>query len=121
MQLTRPFAQRRGLDLSKAAQTTNDRTAGSQTPSPAQQPSNAKRKLTFKDKHALETLPAKMAGLQADIAGLQAKLADPAFYKSNPKGFAEATAKLGTAQAALAAAEERWLELELMREELGVA
>src|ERR1700686_2198745 len=39
-----------------------------------------KRRLTFTDKHALETLPKAIAKLQTEIDGLQAKLADPQFY-----------------------------------------
>ena len=47
----------------------------------------AKRRLIFKDKHALETLPKTIAKLQAEIDGLQAKLADPQFYARDRAGF----------------------------------
>ena len=77
-----------------------------------------KRRMTFKDKHALETLPERMAELEAAIAGCQKKLADPDLYSRDPKAFAEATDRLTEAQTELAAAEERWLELELLREEI---
>ena len=53
-----------------------------------------------------------------DIARLQAVLADPDLYASDPAGFARAGAQLEKAAAELAAAEERWLELELLREEV---
>jgi ATP-binding cassette subfamily F protein uup len=76
------------------------------------------RKLSFHEKHALETLPARMTELEKEIASLHAKLADSAFYARDPKGFAQATSRLEAAQTALAAAEERWLELEALREEL---
>ena len=49
---------------------------------------------------------------------LHAKLSDSAFYARDPKGFAAASAQLVEAQTALASAEERWLELEMLREEL---
>jgi ABC transport system ATP-binding/permease protein len=75
------------------------------------------QKLSFKDKHALETLPAKMAALEKDIAALHEKLAGPDFYSRDPKGFADASAKLEAAQAELNSSEERWLELEMLREE----
>jgi len=78
----------------------------------------AKRKLSFKDKHALDTLPAQIAAQEAEIAKLHALLADGGLYARDPKRFAEATAKLDTAQAALSAAEARWLELEMLREEI---
>ncbi len=40
-------------------------------------PQAAKRKMTFKDKHALETLPKTIAALQAKASDLQARLDDP--------------------------------------------
>ncbi len=76
------------------------------------------RKLSFNDKHALETLPATITVLEKEIAALHVRLADSAFYARDPKGFAAATAKLEDAQRALGQAEERWLELESLREEL---
>ncbi len=78
----------------------------------------AARKLSFKDKHALETLPAEMERLNARIAAAQAKLADPDLYRRDPTAFARFTQTLQEAQSALAATEERWLELELLREQL---
>ncbi|MGI4953177.1 MAG: ABC-F family ATP-binding cassette domain-containing protein [Janthinobacterium lividum] len=79
----------------------------------------AAKKMSFKDKHALETLPAEMEAIGRRIAVAQRKLDDPKFYGRDPAGFKAATATLNDAQAALAAAEERWLALEMMREELG--
>ena len=76
------------------------------------------RKLSFKDKHALETLPAQLEQINGVIAGLQAKLADGGLYRRDPAGFAQATTGLAAAQAKLAKAEERWLELEMLKEEL---
>jgi ATP-binding cassette subfamily F protein uup len=76
------------------------------------------RRLTFKDKHALETLPARMATLEKDIAALHLKLADSKLYARDPKGFADMSAKLEAAATELASSEERWLELEMLREDL---
>jgi ATP-binding cassette subfamily F protein uup len=78
---------------------------------------NAKR-MTFKDRHALETLPARITGLEAEVATLTAALDDPDLYRRNPARFAETTTSLETTRNALAAAEEQWLELEMQREEL---
>ncbi len=77
-----------------------------------------KRKLSFKQKHALETLPARLGALAAEIAELQQTLADPDLYGRDPAGFEKFSAALTAAAAAHAAAEEEWLELELLREEL---
>jgi ABC transport system ATP-binding/permease protein len=76
------------------------------------------RKMTFKDKHALETLPGRIAVLEADIARLNTALSDGSLYTRQPAKFAETTAALEATQAALAAAEEQWLALEMLREEL---
>jgi ATP-binding cassette subfamily F protein uup len=77
-----------------------------------------RRKLSFKDKHALETLPGEITALEREIHALGERLSAGDFYERDPKGFAAATAKLAELQAKLAANEERWLELEMLREEL---
>ena len=81
-------------------------------------PPSAKRRLMFKDKHALETLPKIIAALQAEMQGLQAKLDDPQFYARDRAGFEKVTAALGEVQQKVAVAEQQWLELEILREEL---
>jgi ATP-binding cassette subfamily F protein uup len=89
-------------------------------PSPAHAPAQAPapRKLSFKDRHALQSLPARMEALRAEAARQTAILADPALYARHPARFRAASDALARAQAELAEAEERWLELELMREEI---
>ncbi len=81
-------------------------------------PKQAARKLSFKQKFALESLPGKMAGVSASISTLEDKLADPKFYERDPRGFAQTIAMIDKERAALAAMEEEWLELEMLREEL---
>ena len=89
----------------------------SSTPSvPA--PQQARRKLSFKDKHALETLPAAMDKLHAEIARLEASLADASLFSRDPKGFDTAIKRIAAARDELAKAEEQWLDLEMKREEL---
>ncbi|HYY85090.1 MAG TPA: ATP-binding cassette domain-containing protein [Beijerinckiaceae bacterium] len=80
-----------------------------------------KRKLGFNEQHELKTLPERMRTLEAAIAKLQAILADPNLYAEKPKRFEEASAALAKAQGDLAAAEDRWLSLEMLREELSQA
>ena len=75
-------------------------------------------KLSFKDKHALETLPQRIAELEAAVAGHQERLADPGLYSRDPDGFQSATEDLEAAARALAEAEEEWLRLEMLREEI---
>jgi ATP-binding cassette subfamily F protein uup len=78
-----------------------------------------KRRLSFNEKHALETLPKKIATLEKEIADLQKRLADPALYAKDRQAFEKASAALVSAQSELAEAENRWLELEMLREEIG--
>ncbi len=81
----------------------------------------AKKRLSFKEKHALETLPARMASLEKEITSLQAKLSESTLYAKDREAFEQASAALIKAQDELAEAEHRWLELELLREEIATA
>jgi ATP-binding cassette subfamily F protein uup len=78
----------------------------------------ARARMSFKDKHALETLPARIATLEREIASLQAALADAGLYARDPAGFAARGSLLAKKQAEREAAEEEWLRLELLREEI---
>ncbi|MBS1168554.1 MAG: uup [Proteobacteria bacterium] len=75
-------------------------------------------KLSFKDKHALETLPGRIDKLSEEAKRLHAVLDDPGLYARDPKLFATTMEKVAATEAALAAAEEEWLRLEMLREEL---
>ncbi len=83
---------------------------------PASEP--AKRKLSFSEKHGLETLPARIAALETEVGRLHDIIADPDLYARDRAGFDKTSVALTKAQAELAAAEERWLELELLRSEI---
>jgi len=77
-----------------------------------------KRRLNFNEKHALETLPKTIAKLQATIAKQQKLLDDPDLYTKDRKKFDAASAAIAKAQHELSSAEDRWLELEVLREEI---
>ncbi len=79
------------------------------------------RKMSFKDKHALETLPAQIAALESKVTQFNQVLADPDLYRREPAKFSAATTALEVAQTSLAQAEEQWLELEMQRETLAGA
>jgi ATP-binding cassette subfamily F protein uup len=88
-----------------------------EAPAAQGKPAAVARKMSFKERHELEKiLPPRIAALQAEIARCQALLADGALYTRDATKFEAATAGLAKAAAALAAAEERWLELEVLRE-----
>jgi ABC transport system ATP-binding/permease protein len=78
----------------------------------------SKRKLTFKDKFALESLPSRIAELSEELLKLEAKLADADLFAREPKVFEKTMKRHEAALIEKTAAEEQWLELELMREEL---
>ena len=85
-------------------------------PTPAR--SKTQAKLSYKDQRELDELPARLEKLAAEIAKLESELADPALFERNPGRFDTAVKRLDTARAELESAEERWLELETLREEL---
>ncbi len=77
-----------------------------------------KRKLSFKEKHALDTLPATMAKLESEIAALKVKLEDPQLFSRDRVSFDRFSQQLAKLEGDLAASEEQWLELEILRESL---
>jgi ATP-binding cassette subfamily F protein uup len=85
---------------------------------PAPESKPGKRRLSFHEKHALETLPQRIAELQGRVGALQRRLDDPNLYARDRAAFAEVSNALTAAQHELAAAEETWLKLEILREEI---
>jgi ABC transport system ATP-binding/permease protein len=92
------------------------RSAPSQGSSP---PAVSSRKLSFKERHALETLPDLMQAVSRDIAKLEIVLGEPDLYGRDRARHDKATAMLAALQDKRAAAEEEWLRLEMLREETG--
>jgi ATP-binding cassette subfamily F protein uup len=78
----------------------------------------AKRKLSFKEKYALDNLPAKIEALKIELHKLELVLADSNLFTSNPKLFEKTSLRHQAAHDELVRGEEQWLELEMMREEL---
>ncbi|MEW6449884.1 MAG: ATP-binding cassette domain-containing protein [Pseudomonadota bacterium] len=107
----------RGADLTREARSAA-REPKEDKPKPTTEAVARKRRLSFNEKHALESLPKTMAALQAKVGTLNEKLADPNLYAKDRKAFDDASSALAATQAELAAAEERWLELEMLREEV---
>ena len=85
---------------------------------PGELPSSLPRRMTFNDRRALDLLPARIAALEARIAELNGVLSDPDLYQRNPARFREATEALAVAGNELATAEEQWLRLEMLREDI---
>jgi ABC transport system ATP-binding/permease protein len=104
----------RGSPAPAASAATKPRRVPATKPQPTSQP----RRMTFKDRHALDVLPDRIAKLQADVARLNSVLADPLLYARDQARFDETVKALASVQEALAAAEAQWLSLEMLREEL---
>jgi ATP-binding cassette subfamily F protein uup len=105
----------RGEDIARAA-TGKAAPPRPTKPEPERAAQAPRRRLSFNEKYALETLPGEIAALQDKIQAAQQKLADPGLYARDRKAFDDVSATLVAAQAELAAAEDRWLELEILRE-----
>ncbi|WP_296736054.1 ATP-binding cassette domain-containing protein, partial [Mesorhizobium sp.] len=76
------------------------------------------KKLSFKQKFALDSLPKKIEAVAASISRLENNIADPSFYERDPTSFQKTIAALDKERTTLAALEEEWLELEMLREEM---
>jgi ATP-binding cassette subfamily F protein uup len=92
-----------------------------QTSNTMTRPATRLPRMSLRDRHVLEALPAQIASLQDRIAELRGLLADPEFYARDPKRFSQTTTALAAEQDELSAAEEQWLTLEMLREDLDAA
>ncbi|MDN3563801.1 ABC-F family ATP-binding cassette domain-containing protein [Paeniroseomonas aquatica] len=109
-------AQRgRGVEA-KVVAGAEPRAAAARPSSPVAGPAPAKRKLNFKQQHALQSLPARMEALAGEIATIRTALAAPGLYSRDKARFERFNAALAAKEAELAKAEEEWLELEMLRE-----
>jgi ATP-binding cassette subfamily F protein uup len=81
---------------------------------PAPKPVAAK--MTFKEQHELKQLTAEIERLHEEIQKQDLILTRPDLYTKDPKKFAAATAALAELHKKMEAAEERWLELEVLKQ-----
>jgi ABC transport system ATP-binding/permease protein len=78
----------------------------------------AKRRLSYNEQHALQVLPDQIGNAEREIAELQKALADSGLYARDPVVFTALTEKLAALQKRLSTMEDRWIELEMLREEI---
>lgn len=71
-----------------------------------------KRKLSYKEKQELESLPAKIETMEADVARIHALMADPNFYQKAGSEISAVQTELKTIEADLETAFTRWEELD---------
>jgi ATP-binding cassette subfamily F protein uup len=108
----------RGADLKREAPKSAPTPEAERSAKTASAITPGKRRLTFNEKHALETLPKSIAKLQAEIAAQQQRLEDPNLYAKDRATFDTVSLALAKAHTDLQQAEDRWLELEMLREEI---
>ena len=94
------------------------RSSAPKADAPAASPPPKAAKLSYKDQRDYDLLPARIEAIEAAIARDEAALSDPDLYAKNPARFAELTAAIEKARAEKEAAEERWLDLAAMVEQL---
>ncbi|RAZ73893.1 ABC-F family ATP-binding cassette domain-containing protein [Mesorhizobium atlanticum] len=112
------LAQRGGSKLEDRKARSKAGTAEASPKAEQAAPKGPAKKLSFKQKFALDSLPKKIEAVTASIARLENNIADPAFYERDPVSFQKTIAALDKERATLAALEEEWLELEMLREEM---
>jgi len=85
-------------------------TATTRSVSPAEKP----RKLSFKERKELESLPARIESFETEIRELHEAMADPAFYKRDSSAIVVTKTKLAELERDLATTYERWESLEAL-------
>ncbi|MEZ2222076.1 ABC-F family ATP-binding cassette domain-containing protein [Rhizobium sp. RCC_161_2] len=114
------LVQRKGaLEERKRAEKAAEKPKTAGTSTSAAEASKGKAKLSFKQKFALENLPKEMAKAEAEIAAREKKMADPNLFTKDPSSFNRLAAEMEKLRDSLTKMEEEWLELEMLREELG--
>jgi ATP-binding cassette subfamily F protein uup len=102
----------------KASQDKPGPKSGARGTPPAKSASSSRKRLSPTDQHLLKTAPKRIAALTGEIKRLEKLLGDPELYTKDRDAFTAAAAALTKAQTDLAAAEEDWLRLELLQEEI---
>jgi ATP-binding cassette subfamily F protein uup len=98
----------------KMAEKAGDKSAPALTPVKGQ--NDKPSKLSYKHRYRLEKLPQEMAALEKEIAAAEAVLAQADLFVKDPEKFEANANALAQAKTALAAAEEEWLQLEMLRD-----
>ena len=109
------LAQRRGKDLSKSGAPKAEIRVDAKLTVAIEGLPRTVRKLSFKEKHALETLPGEIARLETEKRAAERALADPGLFARDRTAFDTLTKRLSDLGAALDAAETQWLELEELK------
>ncbi len=106
-------------DYTKARKKTEKKTAKpATTKTGAAKTTQSRKKLSYKDQRDLDLLPAKIEELEAQIVNLEKNLSDPQLFTKDPEAFNETASSLKETREELETAETRWLELEILQDEI---
>jgi ATP-binding cassette subfamily F protein uup len=84
-------------------------------PAKSRQQSERLRKLTFKEERELESIPERIAKLEAEQDALHRRLSDPEFYRTAGGEVAQLNGRLAVLERELDAVLARWEELESLK------
>ncbi len=84
------------------------------------EPQKKPTKLSYKQQRLLEVLPKTIEDLTKEIKQIENELSDPSLYTDNPEKFDHLTQRLTQAQNEVSEAENQWLEIQILQEELSV-
>ncbi len=90
---------------------------GAKANAPASQAKPERKRMANKDRYALKLLPGEIDALSEEITRLETEMADPALFADTAR-FTHVSERLGAAMQEKADKEDRWLELETLREEI---
>ncbi len=102
----------------KASEAEVKKVAATATQAAVKTPAKSNNKLSYKQKFALESLPAKIEAATKSVTLLEAKLSDGTLFVKDPAQFSKIAGELDVSRASIEAMEHEWLELEMLRAEL---
>lgn len=112
------MARQRGRGVTAKKTQEPQKSEKAEKPQGGKEAGQQSQKLSFKQKHALETLPKRIDEIGKKIDLAKAELAKPDLYAKDPERFNRIAKALDTLEAEREKCEEEWLELEMLREEL---
>lgn len=107
----------RGYGVAKPEALETQRKPQSETATKPAEPKPERKRMANKDRYALKLLPGEIDALSDKITALETQLADPALFNDSAK-FARVSQELADAMEERSEKEDRWLELEALREEI---
>ncbi|MGC6518365.1 MAG: ABC-F family ATP-binding cassette domain-containing protein [Candidatus Puniceispirillaceae bacterium] len=104
----------------RGPQKQGDNQKGKSRKAPAKEKPKSPRsdRLSYKDVHALETLPKEIAAIEERIKQAEIQLADMNFFQSDPQAYQTCAAEVESDKKLLSEKEEAWLAAEMKKEEI---